>query len=213
MYRDYYLEVKDVADRIRQNPTSDPTPDRPTGFMQPKKANVASALEAAEEESFNKVLLKYMDGIRKSSVTARYEDSIPVEARGDLQKALAALGQIESSNNYQAKGPVVKKGAYKGQRAMGKYQVMEGNIGPWSREVLGFELTTEEFLSNPKYQDMIAGAKMSQSKAKYGSWDDAASVWFSGRPMAKAGNASDGYNTVPQYVMKFRKAWENLQYV
>lgn len=212
MYRDYYLEVKDVADKIRQNPTSDPVPEKPSGFMQPKKANVAGAIETAEEESFNKILLKYMDGVRKASTTARYEDSIPVEARGDLQQAMNAIGQIESGNNYQARGPVVQKGAYKGQRAIGKYQVMEGNIGPWSREVLGFEITTEEFLSNPRYQDMIAGAKLAQAKAKFGSWDDAASVWFSGRPMAKAGNASDGYNTVPQYVTKFRQAWGGTQY-
>ena len=31
-------------------------------------------------------------------------------------------------------------------------------------------------------------------------------MWFSGRPMAQAGNASDGYTTVPEYVAKFTGA-------
>jgi hypothetical protein len=48
-----------------------------------------------------------------------------------------------------------------------------------------------------------------KSVAKYGNPADAASVWFSGRPLAKAGNASDVLGTtVPQYVQKFMAAYE-----
>lgn len=207
MYKNYYLEVKNVADQIRAAPTEDPIQENDTeGFMKPR----APAEIDMESLPFEKVLMKYMQGVRSASPTARYQDALPPEAdlpKGDLDKALQALGQIESSGNYQAVGPVVAKGAYKGDRAYGKYQVMGKNIPQWSKEVLGREITIDEFLSNTRYQDMIAGAKMANSFAKYGSWEDAASVWFSGRPLAKAGNASDGYNTVPEYVSKFRKAY------
>jgi hypothetical protein len=48
-----------------------------------------------------------------------------------------------------------------------------------------------------------------KSVAKYGNPVDAASVWFSGRPLAKAGNASDVLGTtVPQYAQKFMAAYE-----
>jgi hypothetical protein len=48
-----------------------------------------------------------------------------------------------------------------------------------------------------------------KSVAKYGNPADAASVWFSGRPLAKAGNASDVLGTtVPQYAQKFMAAYE-----
>jgi hypothetical protein len=131
--------------------------------------------------------------------------AIPVDA--DTKKVLDALAAVESrgSGDYLAKGPVVTKGAYKGQRAYGRYQVMEGNIGPWTKEVLGREMTKEEFLKDESAQDQVAAYKLTKAKDKYGTWEDAASVWFSGRPISKAGKASDGYTTVPEYINKFRK--------
>lgn len=205
MYKDYYLDVKNVADKIRQNPSEKPLPNRENGFMRRPDEQ-----EEEKPNSFEQVLLQYMTGVRNSSTTARYEDSLPAEAKGGLQQAMNAIGKIESGGNYQAVGPTITKGSYKGDRAYGKYQVMGKNIPQWSREVLGKELTVEEFMANPRYQDMIAGAKLSQAMSKYGSWEDAASVWFSGQPLAKAGNRSDGYNTVPEYVSKFNKAWEEV---
>lgn len=206
MYRDYYLEVIDVAKKIRANPMSPPVEVEREGFMQPRKEDLVGAI-SGEDTPFENTLLDYMKTVRETSTTGRYEESLPVSVeKGGLDTAMNAIASVESGGNYQAIGPEVTKGAYKGDKAYGKYQVMGKNIPVWSREILGFELTPEEFLSNPRYQDMIAGAKLAQAKDKYGTWEDAASVWFSGRPLSKAGNASDGYNTVPQYIDKFKKA-------
>jgi len=77
---------------------------------------------------------------------------------GKIEFALAALGDVESlgSGGYQALGPVVKKGMYKGQRAHGKYAVMPGNIPSWTKKYYGTQLTPSEFLQNEQAQDIVA---------------------------------------------------------
>jgi hypothetical protein len=124
----------------------------------------------------------------------------------DIAAAREALAAVESrgSGDYAAIGPVVGKGAYKGQRAYGRYQVMEGNIAPWTKEVFGEAKTKEEFMADPKIQDAVVEHQLRKSYNKFGNFEDAASVWFSGQPLSKAGNRSDGYTTVPDYVKKFR---------
>lgn len=114
----------------------------------------------------------------------------------------SAIAAVESGGRYDAVGPATKSG----NRAYGKYQVMDFNIGPWTEKHLGRRMTTQEFLANPRAQDAVFNAEFGSYVKKYGNPQDAASVWFSGRPMAKAGNSSDGYTTVPQYVAKFNKA-------
>jgi hypothetical protein len=131
------------------------------------------------------------------------EKVVPIDA--DVSKVLDALAAVESSGNYAALGPVVSSGMYEGQRAYGRYQVMEGNIGPWTKAALGTALTKDEFLADTNAQDAVAAWKLQAAKDKHGSWEDAVSVWFSGRPVAKAGSASDGYTTVPEYVTKFQQ--------
>lgn len=133
------------------------------------------------------------------------EPTIPLDA--DISGVLEAIAAVESrgSGDYAALGPVVKKGMYKGQRAIGRYQVMEGNIAPWTKAALGRSLTREEFLADTKAQDAVAAHQLQAAKNKHGTWEDAASVWFSGQPLASAGNASDGYTTVPEYISKFRR--------
>ena len=125
----------------------------------------------------------------------------------DLSAAREAIAAVESrgSGDYAAIGPVVSKGMYKGQRAYGRYQVMEGNIGPWTREVFGNAMTKEEFMGSPEAQDAVVEHQLRKSFERFGSYDDAASVWFSGQPFAKAKNRSDDYTSVPDYVKKFRR--------
>jgi hypothetical protein len=132
-----------------------------------------------------------------------FERQVPIDA--DMSKVLDALAGVESSGNYSALGPVVKSGSYKGQRAYGRYQIMEGNIAPWTKAVLGTAMTKEEFLADTSAQDAVAAARLKAAKDKHGSWEDAVSVWFSGRPITSAGNATDGYVTVPDYVNKFQQ--------
>lgn len=113
-----------------------------------------------------------------------------------------AIGSIESSNNYSA---VTDTG--KGDAAYGRYQVTGANIPVWTKQVLGTAMTPQQFLHDPSAQDAVFKAKFGQYVAQTGNPDDAASMWFSGRPMAQAGNVTDVLGTsVPDYVRKFRQA-------
>ncbi|MDO1582433.1 phage tail length tape measure family protein [Rhizobium oryzicola] len=116
---------------------------------------------------------------------------------GSIEQYAAAIRQIESSGNYGALGPVTRNG----DRAYGAYQVMGNNIASWTQELLGYSVSTKEFLSNRSLQDQVFYQQFGKSLDKFGNFSDAASVWFSGRPLA--GNTrSDGYNTTQQYVNK-----------
>lgn len=123
-----------------------------------------------------------------------------------LQDAMRRIARNESdgSGGYKAVGPVVTKGMYKGQRAIGKYQVMQGNIAPWSKEILGYSVTPQQFYNNPQLQDKIVAGKMQQIYKKYGNWADVASVWFTGGPRSYGANKKDVLGTSgAQYVNKF----------
>jgi len=121
------------------------------------------------------------------------QQSSPLSGYGDLQSAFSA---VESGGRYDAVGPETGKG-----RAYGKYQVMDFNIGPWTEEILGRRMSVDEFLASPEAQDAVFNAKMRDYTNRYGTVEDAASMWFSGRPYA-GNNRSDGYLTVPQYVSR-----------
>lgn len=126
---------------------------------------------------------------------------------GMIDFALGALSDVESlgSGGYQAVGPVVKKGMYKGKRAYGMYQVMEPNIGPWTEKYYGTRLTTQEFLNNQEAQDAVAENIIMANWEKYGNIEDAISVWFTGKPVKDAGEVSDGYTTAPEYLKKWNE--------
>lgn len=122
-------------------------------------------------------------------------------ADDDMSKQADAIASIESkgSGDYSAVGPATRTG----DRAYGKYQVMGANIPSWTKEVLGKEMSPQEFLSNQAAQDAVFKTKFPQGG---GNDADRASVWFTGKPLAQGGNRSDGYITGNQYVDKFNKA-------
>lgn len=121
-----------------------------------------------------------------------------------LNRSRSAIGGMESSNRYDAIGPDTGGG----KRAYGKYQVMDFNIGPWTQEVLGAPMTKEEFLANPQAQDRVFEVKFGQSIQKYGNPQDAASVWFSGKPLAGNTAGPDVLGTtVAGYVNKFNRGF------
>lgn len=122
----------------------------------------------------------------------------------DISVYANAIASIESkgSGDYMAKGPVTKSG----DRAYGRYQVMGNNIAPWTQEVLGKPMTVEEFIASPQAQDAVFQAKFGQFiQQSGGSAADAASIWFTGRPLAEGAEASDGNMTGSQYVERFLK--------
>lgn len=122
---------------------------------------------------------------------------------GDIVSQLQdAIGQYESGGDYTAVG---KKTA-SGDQAYGKYQIMGSNIPAWTQQALGQSMTPEQFLADPQAQDKTANYYMSQDYQKYGNPQDVASTWFSGQPLANAGNASDvNGTTTPQYVQAVMK--------
>lgn len=124
-------------------------------------------------------------------------------------RAAEAIRSIESSNNYRALGPTIDdpNSMYYGDRAYGAYQVMGKNIGPWTREVLGKEMTPEEFLADRAAQDKVFQAKFGQSFYKHGNLEDAASTWFTGQPLSRGAGRSDTLGTTgSKYVDRFLKA-------
>jgi len=130
----------------------------------------------------------------------------PVNFKGDWENVAQAIKDIESSGgDYSARGPVVTSGQYKGESALGAYQIMPGNLPSWSKAALGREVSEEEFLSSPEIQDAIFLDRMKKAAAKYGTVDDAVSVWFSGVPVSRAGGTSDGYTTGPEYIRSFQR--------
>ena len=127
----------------------------------------------------------------------------PATAAGNPQAYRDAIASIESGGNYSAVGPETQGG----NRAYGKYQVMDFNIGPWTEEVLGQRLTPEQFLASPEAQDAVFDAKFGQAVEQYGNPSDAASVWFTGRPAAEGAGRSDILGTTgAEYVGRFNQA-------
>lgn len=133
-------------------------------------------------------------------------------ANVDTGRLLGAIASVESGGNYQAIGPTVQSGLYAGEQALGKYQVMPGNLPEWSREA-GFPtaVTPEEFLNNPEIQDRIAFVQFNKNIVRYGTVEDAASIWFTGRPLSEGGNAKDVIGTTGyKYVAMVREAYNKV---
>lgn len=91
------------------------------------------------------------------------------------------------SDPYDALGPITKSG----DRAYGKYQVMGENIPSWTEEILGVSMTPDQFLADPQAQEVVAHAKLGQYIKETGSPADAASMWFTGKPLAEGANRRD----------------------
>lgn len=120
---------------------------------------------------------------------------------GAFNRAIAGVETAGQADPYTAIGPDTGRG-----RAHGKYQVMDFNIGPWTQEVLGKAMTPQEFLANPQAQEAVFNTKFNQAVQKYGSPQDAASWWFSGKPLAGNTSGPDVLGTtVAGYVNKFNR--------
>ena len=115
--------------------------------------------------------------------------------------AADAIAGIESGGRYDAVGPETGKG-----RALGKFQVMSFNVGPWTKEVLGQEMTPEQFLASPQAQDAVFQSKFGQYVQKYGP-GGAARAWFAGEGGMNNPAARDVLGTsVADYERKFLAA-------
>lgn len=131
----------------------------------------------------------------------------PMLADDDMLRYSNSIAKIESGGNYGAVGPDTGNG-----RAYGKYQVMDFNVGPWTREVLGTSLSPQQFLADKEAQEKVFRAKFGESVRRYGNPQDAASVWFTGRPLASgAGLADVNKMTGSRYVDLFNRGLASFQ--
>jgi len=115
-----------------------------------------------------------------------------------------AIASIESagSGDYSAIGPTHPKMG----RALGRYQIMESNIGPWSKEAIGREVTPEEFMANPELQDAIFDGKFGSYVSKYGP-EGAAQAWLGGEGgVGKVGRKDSLGTSIGEYGNRFSKA-------
>lgn len=119
---------------------------------------------------------------------------------GDMSSYASAIRSMESGGNYQALGPKLANG----DQALGAYQVMASNLPSWSKQAFGQSVARSDFLGDPALQDSIFSQQFGKSLSKYGNPQDAASAWFTGRPMSTGSGASDILGTTgSQYVDKF----------
>lgn len=114
-------------------------------------------------------------------------------SNNQLEDTLRGISYVETRDNPNAYSIKGKARPSDGKRALGKYQVFETNLPSWSQEILGREYSPDEFLADPEAQEKIARTKIGESLQKYGTPEDAASVWFTGQPLAKAGGEVADY--------------------
>uniref|UniRef100_A0A6H1ZCE0 Putative transglycosylase n=1 Tax=viral metagenome TaxID=1070528 RepID=A0A6H1ZCE0_9ZZZZ len=156
--------------------------DKNTGTFEPKAGKFGAGVENPWGDSY--------DGGTTSS------DSPYTSGVDEFDRLVDGIANMESGFNYGA----VSQASANGDRAYGKYQIMGNNIPSWSKAVLGQSMTAQEFLKNPEAQEIIARKKLAEYYQKYGTVEDTASMWFSGRPAA-GNNSADVYGTtVPAYI-------------
>lgn len=140
--------------------------------------------------------------IPNAAAPTQAADATPAAALAGSPDYGKAIASIESGGNYGALGPVTKTG----DRAYGKYQIMGSNIGPWSKEALGNEVTPQAFLADPSIQDAIFKNKFGSYVNKYGP-EGASKAWFAGEGGMNNPNARDQLGTsVADYGSRFMRA-------
>lgn len=124
---------------------------------------------------------------------------------GGTGNAAGAIAGIESGGRYDAVGPIANE---RGNRAYGKYQVLDSNIPSWTQEALGRPMSPQEFLANPQAQEAVFQAKFGQYVQKYGNPEAASRAWFAGEGgMNNPGAADVNGMTVQGYGNKFAQAY------
>jgi len=126
-----------------------------------------------------------------------------------MDAAKYAIGTFESGNDYNNTGPMTHLG-----RALGRYQVMEAELPGQLKQAGLPAMTSQEFLANKAAQDRLFETVFGDLMNKHGSFNDAASMWFSGRPVNQAGMRHDVFGTtVPKYLDNtnslLAKYWNN----
>lgn len=129
---------------------------------------------------------------RSFGLSLEYMTRVAGTGSGDIGVYADAITSIESGGRYDAIGPTTPRG----QRAYGRYQVMDFNIGPWTQRWLGRTMTPQEFLADPDAQDMVFAGQFGSYVEQYGNPVTAARAWF-------GFGESDGYTSGAEYERRF----------
>jgi hypothetical protein len=203
--------AKAVADGLRWLGILPSQPNSGTGV-----SNGTPALPPlVTREAFDK---QTEEELKKSGTTGIFADRYRKEREKDYRKYLdqrSSAGSVPGMDGYMNMVAGIESagsGGYgavgpdtgKGHRAYGKYQVMDYNIGPWTKEHLGKAMTPGEFLANQRAQDEVFRREFGKYLQQYGNVNDALSMWHSGRPLAqaKAAGARDQNMTTEEYVRR-----------
>jgi hypothetical protein len=145
---------------------------------------------------------------------AAYEAYKAASSPSSPEAYRVAIAAVESrgSGDYNARGGVIENpdSMYYGERALGRYQIMPGNLPEWSKAALGREVSEEEFMASPELQDKIFDHRFGILVDRYGNARDAASAWFTGGPLSVGGDKSDGNIKGREYVRRFDEALGGL---
>lgn len=93
----------------------------------------------------------------------------PKDQFGNFLNAVA--GQ-ESGGHYNIRNSI---------GAIGKYQVMYFNVGPWTLQALGHSMSPDAFQASPQAQEAVARWRLGSLVSQYG-YRGAAAAWYSGNP-------------------------------
>jgi hypothetical protein len=114
------------------------------------------------------------------------------------EQSKMAIGGFESGNRYGLTGTETKHGV-----ALGRYQVMSEFLPGFLKEAGMPPMSSQEFLANPKAQDQLFQTVFGGYQDKYGSFNEAASHWFTGTSIANAraeGRFDANGTTVDRYL-------------
>jgi len=117
-----------------------------------------------------------------------------------FKRFVNAISGQESGGNYGIVNP--------DSGALGRYQIMPGNVPSWSKRVLGKTLTAKQFLHSPALQDQIAQTMLRSYVKKYG-YSGAAAAWYGGEGVARnwsgRTNPQGRYPSIAKYVQQILK--------
>jgi len=199
--------IKQQLDGLIERFTKAQATARDTGFLAApgggpiEKAKPATPVPFGEKNRELFLRPKSSSAAPAGKPLAYADSATPVtgDALGRSREAIAAI-ESAGSGGYAAVGPRTKRG----DRAYGRYQMMGRNIGQWSQAALGRRLSVAEFMADRKAQDAIFDHQFGSAIKKYGNAGDAASVWFTGKPLAQGANRRDVLGTSGSgYVRKF----------
>jgi hypothetical protein len=148
-----------------------------------------------------------LGGVFSSGGTATAASGIGTAAAPTATEMTAAAAAIKTMESGSAAGNYGLVQPTTG--ALGAYQVMPSNVGPWTQQYTGQALSSQQFLQNPQAQDQVFQGQFGSYANKYG-MTGASQAWFAGEKGMQNQGATDVLGTsVGGYGQKFDKLYQD----